>query len=375
MHKVLYILMLLSVMHSCKKPYSPVIDETANTILVVEGTIAAGVNAENTFLLSRLRPLQDTTLNDPESGASVIIESQNGSSYALNENERGIYRAGLTLPATDKYRLKISTRNGRQYQSEFLEVKKSPPIDSLTWVQDGDVRIFLHTHDPSNNTRFYKWEFTETWEYHAFFDTDLKFVNGRIVFRDSSELTFACWSSATGGSIILGNTTSLSEDRVSFQPILTLPNPSPKASFKYSVLVRQIALTEDAFKFWNILRKNTELTGTLFDPQPSQLPGNIVSLNDPAEKVIGYISAGAVTEKRLYIRNAELVSWPQRPSEDSVCKVVDADPNSLEFLSQDTTYGPAFYVSGGGLRLAKKTAWIAGAGAVQSQGRSSGDKI
>ncbi len=354
MQRILYILILIVVLDSCKKPYNSPVDETANTILVVEGTIAAGVDAENTFLLSRLRPLKDTTLNNPEQGASVIIESQGGTNYALNEIAPGNYRAGLSLPNSGKYRLKISTRNGGQYQSEFMVVKQTPPIDSLTWVQDGDAKIFLHTHDPSNNTKFYRWEFTETWEYHAFFDSDLGFVNGQIVFLNPSQLTFACWSSASGGSIILGNTSALSEDRVSYQPILTLPNPSPKASFKYSILVRQVALTEEAYNFWNILRKNTEVTGTLFDPQPSQLPGNIISVTNPDEKVIGFVSVGAVTEKRLYIRNAELLAWPQRPAEDSICKVVDAEPNSVEFLKQDTTYGPAFFVTGGGLRLAKK---------------------
>ena len=354
MRYFLFILFLLTFMGSCKKPYSFPEGESINTILVVEGTIAVGQNAENRFLLSRLRPLQDTTLNDPESGAVITIESQNGQRWNLVENEAGTYLSAISLPDNSQYRLKVVTQNGRQYETEFLDVKASPPIDSITWKQDDNVEIFVHSHDPTNSTRYYRWEYTETWEYHSYYDSNLGFVNGQIVYLSPSELTYACWSSESSGSIIINNTTALSEDVISFQPILTLPRPSPKASYKYSILVRQYGLPEDAYNFWNILRKNTELTGTLFDPQPSQLPGNIKNVNDPAEKVIGFISAGAVAEKRLYIRNAELLNWPPMPAEDSVCKVLDPGANAIDFLTQDTTYGPAFFVTGGGVRLAKK---------------------
>jgi hypothetical protein len=337
----------------CKKPYSPTVSESVNTILVVEGTIAVGANAENRFLLSRLRPLQDTTLNDPEPGARITIESQTGQSWTLAEKEPGTYLSTITLPLNVQYRLKVQTSNGRQYETDFLAVKNTPPIDSVTWRQPHDVEIFVHTHDPSNNTKYYRWEYTETWEYHAFYDSNLDFVNGAVIFIEPKDYKYACYSSESSGSIIINNTTALTEDVISYQPILTLPNPSPKASYKYSILVRQVGLPEDAYKFWNILRKNTELTGTLFDPQPSQLPGNIRSVTDPSEKVIGFVSAGQVQEKRIFIRNAELPGWPQMPAEDSVCKVVDANPNAIEFLKQDTTYGPAYFQAGA-LMVAKK---------------------
>jgi len=325
-----------------------------NSILVVEGTIAAGVNAENHFLLSRLRPLLDTTINEPEIGARVVIEGQSGQNWTLAESSAGDYRSTITLPLTTSYKLKIQTKSGKQYETDFLPVTATPPIDSVTWSRpENDLEIYVHTHDPNNNTRYYRWEYSETWEYHAFYESDLKYENGRIINLPDSLLTFVCWSSDASGSIILGNTTALSEDKVSYQTLLVLPNASPKASVKYSINVKQVALTEDAYNFWSILRKNTELTGTLFDPQPSQLPGNIKSVTNPGERVIGYISVGGVSEKRIYIKNTELPGWPIRPAEEFSCKTLDPMPNPLEFLDQDTTYGPAYFLSGA-LLLAKK---------------------
>jgi len=202
MKRIVYIVMIITLMGSCKKPYSPPVSESVNTILVVEGTIAVGANTENRFLLSRLRPLQDTTLNDPEPGARVTIESQSGQTWNLAEQSAGTYLSTISLPLNVKYRLKVQTQNGRQYETDFLDVKATPPIDSVTWEEPHDLNIFVHTHDPSNNTKYYRWEYTETWEYHAFYDSNLDFVNGQIIFLQPADYKYACYSSASSGSII-----------------------------------------------------------------------------------------------------------------------------------------------------------------------------
>lgn len=218
-----------------------------------------------------------------------------------------------------------------------------PQIDSITWSQPDGVEIFVHTKNPGNNTRFYRWEFTETWEYKASFDSNLKFENGRIVFLSPADQTYTCWSSLSSGSIIIGNTTALSEDRVSYQPIQKLTHPDERVSFKYSILVRQYGLPEEAWQFWNTLRKNTELTGTLFDPQPSLLPGNITCISDPSEKVIGFITAGEIAEKRIYIKNNELTNWEVLSDSSCLAILPESVDESLVYLASDTSYGPAYF--------------------------------
>ena len=38
--------------------------------------------------------------------------------------------------------------------------------DSLSWEQDTtDVRFYINTHDPQNNTVYYHWHYEETWQY------------------------------------------------------------------------------------------------------------------------------------------------------------------------------------------------------------------
>jgi hypothetical protein len=77
---------------------------------------------------------------------------------------------------------------------------------------------------------------------------------------------------------------------------------------RYSILVKQYAQTADEYQYWELLKKNTENIGTLFDPLPVQLTGNVRCLNDDTELAMGYIGVQSVTERRIFITRRELPS-------------------------------------------------------------------
>src|SRR5205085_5124378 len=85
-----------------------------------------------------------------------------------------------------------------------------------------------------------------------------------------------------------------------------IPKGSIKLSIKYSILLEQKALTEEAYNYWLNLKKNTESLGGLFDPLPSEITGNIHSLRNPNEAIIGYFSGGSVEKKRIFINANEI---------------------------------------------------------------------
>jgi hypothetical protein len=246
-----------------------------------------------------------------ETNAQVYVESESGTqTYLLDEKEEGLYEAMLDLDTEDQYRIKIYTANDAEYISDFVPITSSPEIDSVTWevVNEEVVQLYVTTHDPANNTRYYRWTYEETWQYHTPFYSNLEYVDGEIVYRDFvNNAIFDCWQSGASTQILVGSTVQLQEDVVYKQPLLAInPRSNSRLDVKYSMLVRQYAITKEAFEYWELLKKNSENLGTLFDPQPSQLPGNIHCTTDPDEPVLGYISAGAVTEKRLFIRRSEI---------------------------------------------------------------------
>ena len=81
---------------------------------------------------------------------------------------------------------------------------------------------------------------------------------------------------------------------------------SEKLSIRYSINIKEYALTQDAYTFWTLLKTNTEQLGSIFDAQPSASIGNIHNINNPNEVVIGFMSACSVSQKRIYINYTDL---------------------------------------------------------------------
>lgn len=75
---------------------------------------------------------------------------------------------------------------------------------------------------------------------------------------------------------------------------------------RYSILVKQRALTKEAYTYYDKLKKTTENLGGLFDPQPGQVTGNIKNLSNPGEVVLGYFSGGSEVSERIFIKVNEL---------------------------------------------------------------------
>jgi hypothetical protein len=292
---------------SCKKPYNPPVTSSPNSYLVVEGVINSG--ADSTFIkLSRTVNISKKVTLNPLANAIVTVESDQNNSFPLKEITTGTYAtAGLNLDNTHKYRLRIKTANG-EYLSDFVAVLNSPPIDSVTYsVQSDGINIYANTHDPKNSTRYYRWDYEETYIFHSNYPSTWKSNGDTVLIRDMvNDQIYSCWRSDTSSTIVLGSSAKLSQDVISNNPITFISATSEKLTKKYSILLRQYGLTSDAYTFWQNLKKNTEQLGSIFDPEPTNINGNIHSVTNPAEPVIGYISVGSTATKRIFISSDKL---------------------------------------------------------------------
>ena len=309
-------------LYSCKEKYTPVTNDINPNYLVVEGLINTGTDS-TIFALSRTFKLDKKATVAPEKGAIVQVESDAGATYILPELVKsGNYgRPALNLDKTRKHRLRIRTKDNREYLSDFVESKQSPPVDTVTYDFKGDrFNIYAASHDPSGKSRYYKYHYTETWQYTAGMLSLFKIENHKILDRHFPEDDiFNCWKSAASANIALGTTEYLTEDRMTDVRVNSVAPSSFKIRIGYSILVQQTVLTKEAFMFWQALQKNTESVGSIFDAQPSELKGNIHATNNPDEVVLGYVSAGTVTTKRLTLSTYQMVpNWRQWPEIDSL---------------------------------------------------------
>jgi hypothetical protein len=207
----------------------------------------------------------------------------------------------VTLDVNKKYGLFIKTSDGQTFQSDFVQMKITPPIDSVYYkIIDTALQFYVNTHDANNATHYYRWDYQETWSYVANERSFFTVKNG-IILPFNPDSIFTCYKSAPSKSVFLASTTQLKQDVVSQQPIGVVGPGSQKISHIYSMLLSQYALTSDGEAYYAELKKNSEQLGSIFDAQPTTTLGNIHCINNPAEPVIGFVSASTISRKRIII--------------------------------------------------------------------------
>jgi hypothetical protein len=300
-HTYTLILVLIFLSGGCVKEFVPTIQEE-QLLIVVEGQITnqPGIFTIN---LSRAKPLWKKELAIPLKKCRVWIADDLGKTDTLKEIKSGVY-------VTDSSRFKgqsgrdytlhlkaAAEYGGRNYQSLPMKMRPVPPVDSIYYEKRNFVnndeliqgcQIFLDTHDPSNSCRFYRWSFDETWEFHIPF---------------SEVINKICWISGKSKDILIKNTSSLAEDKVTRFPLYLISDPIDRLTVKYSILVNQFSLSEDEYVYWESLRNVTDEVGGLYDIVPANIPNNLFCLENPDEKVLGYFSVSSVKPKRIFIKD------------------------------------------------------------------------
>jgi hypothetical protein len=332
--RYLIITLMLFTLAACRERYGLPMEASRENLLVVEGNI---LNGDTTKIrLSRTSPIADRTLI-VEKGASIQIEGEDNSLYQLTEAEPGLYLSDLlNLNRAVRYRLKILT-GSKEYQSEWLNVIRTPEIDSVIWKRDNGVEISVASHGTGDEARYYKWDYDEVWEFHADYRSTAYFTfvldergNKRYqcidVTRDGitynscieaycppdggcwNDSMYTCWKYQNSTNINIGSTAALSDNTV-LASVRKIDNNAWELSHLYSILVKQTGLTREGYEFYKILKANSEGLGTIFDAQPSQMKTNLKCVTDPNETVIGFVDATTVTSKRLFISIRQLRDW------------------------------------------------------------------
>jgi hypothetical protein len=301
---VLFILLL----GSCIEPFNPALNNPVQGVVVVEGYINAGPG-KSLFKLSRSVPVDRGEQRvDKENDALITIVNDQDQRYELIETESGLYESDeLNLPTDASYKIEIQLKTGEQYESALLPVKVTPAIDSISWTVSDQLYLYVNTHDPQGSTFFYQWTYAEDWQIRSPLKSLLKWEDDTVKTRSREEqaVMYNCWKSSSSKDLYFASSQSFQRDEMKFN-LIKFPLGAEETSVKYSVIVKQHALTEEDFNYLRLIQRNTSVTGSFFDPVPTQLYGNIVNIKNADELVVGYVGAYTTESKTLFINNYEL---------------------------------------------------------------------
>ena len=312
------LLLWLTLAPSCVEPFYPEIEAYEN-ILVVDGSIT---DENKPYLVKLSRSFSYGEYKHyPVEGALVMVMDDAGVSYDLAEEESGSYysdRASFTGMEGRQYQLRVVLAGGRTYESDWVSLKKAPPIEQLDLhferketsdpqVFNEGIQVYLSSRDPLNKTWYYRWEWEETWEF-------------TVPINMPDAMKYKCWRSEVSRSIMIGTSGQLTSDRIIDYPVHFVSSQSNRLRKLYSLQVKQHAISKTAYEFWKMQDDLGENAGTLFDPIPTAIPGNIYCIDDPEEPVLGYFEASGVSTSRVFINRDLMPSDVFVPSDFEYCK-------------------------------------------------------
>ncbi len=353
-HYIVVLIALLFVTNSCVEEYWPELDAYEN-LLVVEGMIS-DQPGPYTVKLSLSLGLDDTR-KLPVEEAVVIISDDQGNSEVLFQIEPGTYATaedGIQGVVGRKYALTVTTSDKEAYQSEYEELKApvgielvEPKIESRE-VNNSDhslvgYQFYVNTSVAERDSLYYLWKLEETYEYNSDFYINHIYEGSLEPFMSMDSL-FTCWRTEKLADIYTYSATDVEVNQLRNFPINFVSTDSRRLSIKYSLLVKQLVISERAYHFWSSIRDMSVEQGSLYSSVPYQIKGNVTNINDSEEPVLGYFFVAGVSEKRIFVDRPFGVDFYYNecyPDYDAIATVGLSSPQSYPIYFADLEDGIA----------------------------------
>lgn len=333
----IYILSLSLLTSACVEEIDLNNELTTNieSSLVIEATITNEIKTQK-ILLSRTSLLDEEFFPKPESNATVAVIGSDSSVFSFVENEHGLYESTVPFNAVSgvEYQLEITTDNGFNYGSSKMQLTQSTLIEKINVEREininneEEVVISINAVDPTGNSRYYRFEYEETYKILSplYFPLELiphdvifpippntinLFNTPRIVdllveiqYREEQEII--CYNTVKSNSIILANTVDLLDDKLVNFKVRYINKSDYIIAHRYSILVKQYVQSREAYSYYETLKSFSDSEDVFSENQTGFIEGNVFSVNNNNENVIGFFEVSSVDKQRVFFNYQDL---------------------------------------------------------------------
>lgn len=302
---------------SCIRPYEPVIKPSDKTKYVVSGNVTdeGGLQQISVSMTSAL----DAPKYIPVNGCIAVISDDLGHDFQMTDGGNGSYYVSLDvvyLKPGRSFRVSVHTPDGTDITSDFDKMPSCPEIDSLYYVRedlptsdadvfDKGIQFYVDLNGKMTDSRYYRWEAVETYEYHAAYPREWYYDGTVHHIWPPDYSRQVCWKTELIKNIYTLSTGYLTENKYLRFPLHFVNNKTTRLAYGYSLLVNQYALSEAAYAYWDQLRMNGFEQGGLYEKQPLSVKGNLHNVTTPDQEVMGFFGACSVKSKRIFVRHVE----------------------------------------------------------------------
>jgi hypothetical protein len=343
---------LILMVGACEEKYWPDLGGKYQNILVVDGMIT---NEPGPYIvrLSLSSAINGSVPNNmPAPGYQMTIMDDRGNAENLYEINPGIFSTpanGMQGIVGRRYSLEIISPSGGIYQSAYELLRGPTGIASVyskteyhhsneTSYDLAGYQFYLDTEVAPQDSSYYLWNMTATWQYQA--DLKIRYIfDGTLRPFFNSDSLRTCWKTEIVKDIYTYTTAGLSQSVLTGYPLHFVSTETRELSIRYSLLVRQLSISEGAYIFWYAAQQQNADAGNLYTRQPYQIQGNVKNVNNPNEQVLGYFMTAGVSEKRIFVNRPP----PTVKMRYDICVVGEGDvENFRDIFYTDERFWPVY---------------------------------
>ncbi len=328
-------------------------DVAFEDLLVVDARITDEVFNQEIYL-SRTVPVSVDSIR-PEEGASVQVVVNDMERIDFNEISPGTYRATRPFGAefNSVYRLEITTNQGRSYVSSRELMIDTPAIDRVfgeferfqvsLFEGDGTFNFLYDAGLEANGQQLYLIEWSETYLVKVPFPSNFIWRGGNVIDqRGSGEEVEICFLTRDSPNVTTHQSLVPSGAIKSF-PLRTFESVTMNPmAIRYSLEVRQFALGNEAYTYWEQIDRLGENENLLIQEQPGTINGNIQNEDNEDEIVLGRFDVFDQEGLRVFFspQDFEEAGYQVRTDNIVECDTIGALRSEQEFVGEILTQNP-----------------------------------
>ncbi|GAB3490928.1 hypothetical protein GCM10027341_03270 [Spirosoma knui] len=233
------------------------------------------------------------------SGAQVSLADDQGRSTRLVATGPGVYQTADSTfrgQVGRSYSLSIVLTDGKRYVTSPERMPIVPAIDSISSrlvrveniITPFRYSYAITTQDPAAEKNYYRWT--------AFGVTTRRSTGLPCCLGCPSICLDRCWVTESTDAVNIYSDEAINGNPIRNRAVFQLP---VYAIGPQLVEVQQYSMTQSNYQFWKLYQQQNARTGSIFDPLPAPVTGNVVNADNPTDRARGYFAVTSITRKRF----------------------------------------------------------------------------
>ena len=233
------------------------------------------------------------------SGAQVSLADDQGRTTQFAAKGSGIYQTTDTTfrgQVGRSYSLSVVLSDGKRYITKPERMPVVPVIDSISarFIRVENINTpyrysyAITTQDPASEKNYYRWT--------AYGIINRRSTGVPCCLGCPSICLDRCWVTESTDEVNIYSDEAINGNPIRNRAVFQLPIYTIGPQL---VEIQQYSMTQSNYQFWKLYQQQNARTGSIFDPLPAPVTGNVINAVDATDRARGYFAVTSVTRKRF----------------------------------------------------------------------------